>query len=208
MLTRDYLSQTGLTTFQLADILGHKTTSMITKKMDVEMPKRWERLLDLQSDSPAVELEGESERAPNIPLDEEFRAGENDPRMPNDGVEVIGPQRIRLDTIEGYIKQIYGGAAYIARNRGDDLAAEVIDQYSPQFAEAWVEYIRSDPRIMELLERLMVGTPMGNLIGVHVIAIGSYTFARATARQLARAYAEQESSVNGSGSQAPADSLA
>lgn len=207
MVTRDYLQQSGLTTFQLAEILGHKTTSMVTKKLDVEMPKRWERMLDLPSESPAVDSGDEFERAPDFPP-EEFRAGENDPRMPDDGVEVIGPQRIRLDTVEGYIKQIYGGAAYIARNRGDDLAAEVIDQYSPQFAEAWVEYIRSDPRIMELLERLMVGTPLGNLIGVHVIAIGSYTFARATARQIARAYAEAELAEHGANGSAPADSVA
>lgn len=207
MLTRDYLKQSGLTTFQLAEILGHKTTSMVTKKIDVEMPKRWERLLDLESNPPAVGLGDESEARSQNP-DEEFRQGENDPHIPDDGVRVIGPQKIRLDTVEGYIKQIYAGAGALARNRGDELAADVIDQYSPQFAEAWIDYIQSDPRFMEFLERLMIGTPLGNLIGVHVLAIGSYTFARVAARQLAGAYAEAEFANNGSGNEASANSLA
>lgn len=210
MLTRDYLKQSGLTTFQLAEILGHQTTASVTKKMDVEMPKRWARLLDLESDSSAVGTDSETDaRAHTLPLEDEFRQGESDPNIPDDGVRVIGPQRIRLDTIEGYIKQIYGGAAALSRSRGDHLAGEVIDEYSPQFAEAWVDYIQSDPRIMELLERMMIGTPLGNLIGVHVIAIGSYTFARIAATQIARAYAESEEFANNGASVDPsANSLA
>lgn len=208
MLTRDYLSQTGLTTFQLAEILGHKTTSMVTKKLDVDMPKRWERMLDLEDSSSAVGTEPDSEARSHNEPPSEFRQSEenNDPRMPDDGVEVVGPSRIRLDTIEGYITQIYGGAAALCTSRGDHLAAEVINNYSPQFAEAWVDYIRSDPRIMEFLERMMIGTPLGNLIGVHAIAVGSYTFARVAAKQVAAAYESAE--VNGANHSTPVDSLA
>lgn len=206
MLVRDYLQQSGLTTFQLAETLGHQTTASVTKKLDAEMPKRWARLLDLESDASAVVPDPEPDaRAHTGPPEDEFRQNENDAHMPDDGVQVIGPQRIRLDTIEGYIQQIYGGAAALCRSRGDLLAGEVIDNYSPQFSEAWIDYIRSDPRILELLEKMMIGTPLGNLIGVHVIAVGSYTFARVAATQVARAYAESEEFA--AGNETTADSL-
>lgn len=210
MLTRDYLQQSGMSSVELSEILGHKTTSSITKKMDVEMPKRWVRLLDERDgatsavgtnsndgarthiDSPPIGENGETD------WEQEFRTEQDAPRIPGDTEPVVGPQRIKLSTVEGYIQQIYGGAAYIAESRGDELAADVIRRYSPEFSEAWIDYIRSDPRLLEYLEKMMIGTPIGNLIGVHVIAIGSYAFARAAAGQIATAYAE-ESHVNGTG---------
>lgn len=205
MLVRDYLQQSGLTTFQLAETLGHQTTASVTKKLDAEMPKRWARLLDLEDESSAVLSDSEPDARAHTTSEEKFRANDSDSTMPEDGVHVIGPQRIRLDTIEGYITQIYGGAAAICRGRGDVLASDVIEQYSPQFSEAWVDYIRSDPKIMEMLERLMIGTPLGNLIGVHVLAVGSYTFARIAANQVARAYAEAEGFT--AGNETATDSL-
>jgi hypothetical protein len=209
MLTRDYLQQSGMNAVELSEILGHKTTSSITKKMDVEMPKRWVRLLDERDGTTSAVGSGSDDeaRTHNSPpigengetdWEQEFRTEQNAPRIPGDTEPVVGPQRIKLSTVEGYIQQIYGGAAYIAENRGDALAADVIRRYSPELSEAWIDYIRSDPRLLEYLEKMMIGTPIGNLIGVHVIAIGSYVFARAAAGQIAVAYAE-ESSVNGTG---------
>lgn len=205
MITRDYLHMAGLTKDQLAELVGLKTTSMITKKMDVEMPKRWARLLDVTSDSPAVDSDSSDARAHIPPTEDDVdweslgRGSENDPERPEGAETVVGPQRIRLTTIEGYIQQIYGGAEYIARSRGDDIAADVIHRYTPEFAQAWVDYIQSDPRLLEYLERMMIGTPLGNLIGVHVIAIGSYAFARATARSITERFAEEQAAnANGS----------
>lgn len=209
MVTRDYLQQSGMSTVELSEILGHKTTSSITKKMDVEMPKRWVRLLDERDGAtPAVGGDSESNaRAHTTPpiledgetdWEREFRTEQDAPTMPDGLDPVIGPQKIKLSTIEGYIQQIYGGAAYIAENRGDELAADVIRRYTPEFSEAWVDYIRSDPRLLAYLEKMMIGTPLGNLIGVHAIAIGSYTFAKIAARQIATAYTE-ESRVDATG---------
>lgn len=205
MLTREYLHQSGLNAVELSEILGHKTTSMITKKMDVEMPKRWVRLLDERDGTPtAVGSEPESDARTHTVTENgetdwegEFRAAESpDPTKPDEAETVIGPQRIKLTTVEGYIAQIYGGAAYIAENRGDELAADVIRRYTPEFSEAWIEYIKSDPRLLEYLEKMMIGTPIGNLVGVHAIAIGSYVFARAAARQVATAYANDNGAAN------------
>lgn len=219
MITKDYLSVSGLTPAELAEILGHQSTSMITKKMNVEMPKRWAKLLD-ERDSvpPAVDANpDESERLAHdrSPTSEDgekdweklFR--ENEAPTPPDGDydPVIGPQQIKLSTVDGYIRQIYGGAAYIARNRGDELAADVIERYTPEFSEAWIDYIKSNPQILGYLEKLMIGTPMGNLIGIHVIAIGSYGFARAAANQIAAAHRAESASNNGATDPPAGDSL-
>lgn len=212
MLVRDYLNSSGLTKEQLADTLGLKTTSSVTKKMDAEMPKRWERLLDSLDDSPLTAVGGDSPeseseaRSQNDDWERTGRDSDSAPNKPTDGETVVGPQRIKLATVEGYIQQIYGGAAYIATQRGDELAADVITRYSPEFSEAWVDYIKSDPRILEYLEKLMIGTPLGNLIGVHVIATGSYVFARVAARQVAAAYAA-DLNGNGAGDETAADSV-
>jgi hypothetical protein len=185
---------------ELADWLGYKTTSPITKKMDEELPARWARKLNELSDlgtSPEVaaksgEGESSSEREPSFTdkdLDEwisgETRESDASPRVENGGTEVIGPQKIKLTTIKGYVEMVYGGAETIARQRGDLIAAETIHRYTPEYSEAWIDYIRSDPRVVKWLETLMIGTPVGNLIGIHAISIGAYVLARATAKEIA-----------------------
>lgn len=217
MITKDYLSVSGLSPDELAEILGLKTTSMITKKMEVEMPKRWAKLLDERdSVSTAVGADStDSERLaherPPTPEDGErdweklFRENEA-PTPPEDYETVVGPQQIKLSTIDGYIRQIYGGAAYLARNRGDEVAADVIERYTPEFSEAWIDYIKANPQLLGYLEKLMIGTPMGNLIGIHVIAIGSYGFARAAANQIAAAHrAEQPPASDNGATHSPPD---
>lgn len=215
MTVREYLHSAGMTAETLQEILGHKTTSSITKKMDVEMPTRWERLLNSvdessltavgEDDSTPPEFDARSQTFPNDPWDNDGRDNEGSPSKPTNADTVVGPQRIKLSTVEGYISQIYSGAAYLAKQRGDDIAADTINRYSPEFAQAWVNYIESDPRIMAYLEKLMIGTPLGNLIGVHVIAVGSYTFARVAARQISDAFAAESFNGNGSPNEAPAD---
>lgn len=218
MLVREYLHESGMTKDDLAKFLGHQSTASVTKKMEAEMPKRWARLLD-EADATSLSAVGDgdadsSTSAPNLNEENDWesvgRSGDADPGKPDGASTVVGPQKIKLTTVRGYIEQIYGGAAYIAGSRGDDIAADTITRYTPEFSEAWINYIESDPRIMEYLEKLMIGTPLGNLIGVHVIAAGSYVFARAAAREIARAYAtEQEhASVNGSGDASAAHSVA
>jgi hypothetical protein len=218
MLVREYLQHTGLTKEQLSEILGHKTTSMVTKKFDVEMPVRWSRKLDLLDGTSTV-LPSDEEDTEDLSATPDLNTGpvEVDPdywdtpgrdsdQAPQyeSGETVVGPQRIKLTTVEGYIKMVYGGAATIAKSRGDEIAADTINRYSDQFSEAWIEYIKSNPQFMEYLEKLMIGTPLGNLIGVHVIAVGSYVFARAAAREIGAAFAAEAANDNGaSGNPSP-----
>jgi hypothetical protein len=206
MLVREYLHESGVTKEELAEFLGHKTTASVTKKLEVEMPRRWARMLD--EGSPAVSAvsteETEPERAPINDEWEDVKGRDSDydptkPFDPGNDRKVIGPQAIKLSTVEGYITQIYSGAAFICSQRGDDIAADTITRYTPEFSDAWINYIQSDPRIMQWLEQLQIGTPLGNLIGIHAIAIGSYVFARVASREIARAFEAEQAAANNNG---------
>lgn len=201
MKTRDYLARANITPDEMAIHLGYKTTSMITKKMDEEMPDRWVRKLDELSDLGIVSTtadeettEDESEREPKITDDDindwitsDGRAEDKDPNLnaTNTGSQVLGPNQIKLSTIEGYVKMVYGGAETLARTRGDEIAADTIQAYTPQYVEAWMDYIKHDSRILKYLEQLNLGTPVGNLIGIHAISVGAYVLARVTAKEIA-----------------------
>lgn len=201
MKTSEYLFTANLTPEKLAELLGYKSTQMIKKRMDEEMPERWVRKLDELSDLGMVSetadsetSENDSEREPPITdeaindwITSDGRAEDKDPNInnANAGIEVIGPQQIKLSTIKGYVEMVYGGAETLARTRGDDIAAETIHAYTPQYVEAWMDYIKHDERVLRYLEQLNIGTPLGNLIGIHAISIGAYVLARVTAREIA-----------------------
>lgn len=211
MTVKEYLHGSGLNELQLAEILGYKSTAPITKRMDDELPERWVRKLEevsglgMAHDSAAESgepAEESSEREPKLTDDQindwissEGREEDKDPnvnKVESSGIEVIGPQQIKISTIKGYIEMIYGGAESIARSRGDDIAAEVIHKYTPEYSEAWIDYIKFDSRILKYLEALQIGTPIGNLIGIHAISMGAYVLARVTAREIAAANAAAE----------------
>lgn len=210
MTVREYLYQSELSEKQLAQLLGYKSTTPVTKRLDEDMPERWTRRLDEMADlgitaetvDKADDNSEESERESKI-TDESInewisgdgRDGDKDPRI-NSGDAVIGPQQIKLSTIEGYIKMVYEGAEALARSKGDAIAADTIHAYTPQYTDAWIEYIKCDPRILRYLEQLNIGTPIGNLIGIHAISVGAYALARITAREIA---ANAAANTNGSG---------
>ena len=211
MTVKEYLFTANLTEDRLAELLGYKTTSPIMKRLDEEMPSRWTRKLEELADLGVAPIpaagngetsDDDSERESKISdeqindwLSSEGRAEDKNPnvnQVENSYPEVIGPQQIKLKTIQGYIEMIYGGAESLARSRGDDIAAETIHRYTPENVEAWIEYIKYDSRILHYLEQLQIGTPLGNLIGVHAISIGAYALARITAREIAAANAATE----------------
>jgi len=204
MTVKEYLHVTDLTPERLAELVGYKTTSPILKRLDQELPLRWVRRLEELSDlgmpppSPTPEEDGSSDNdseARTQITDEQIsdwisspgRDQDQDPNINNlsSGTEVIGPQKIKLKTVEGYIKMVYDSAESLARARGDFIAAETINQYKPQYTEAWIDYIKYDSRILKYLEALQIGTPIGNLIGIHAISVGAYVLARVTAKEIA-----------------------
>jgi hypothetical protein len=207
MLVKEYLFSADLSAKQLSEMLGYKTVGTVTRKLDDEMPLKWTRKLEEMAesgttipnpDSPTGEEDSSgnpSERESKISDDDinawissEGREDDKDPNINNinSGVEVIGPQQIKLTTIKGYVEMVYSTAESIAASRGDLIAAETISRYKPQYIEAWMDYIKYDPRILKYLEMLNIGTPIGNLVGIHAVSIGAYVLARVTARELAR----------------------
>lgn len=203
MTVKEYLHMANLTTEGLSELLGYKGTTTVTKRMNEEMPERWVRKLDelselgLVSEPPPQSetvSEDSSEREPKLSdeqinewINSEGREADKDPNLNqvDSGNQVVGPHQIKLTTIKGYVEMIYSGAEGLARGRGDMIAAETIHQYSPEFVEAWMDYIKYDDRILKYLEQLQIGTPIGNLIGIHAISIGAYVVARVTAKELA-----------------------
>lgn len=198
MKVSEYLAQTDLAPFQLSEILGHKGTSAVVRSLDKEMPAKWATQLEeiqAQQESEKERQDSISDKEIDDWISSEGREEDKSPNIDNtSGVEVIGPQKIKLSTIQGYIEMVYGGAEALARQRGDEIAAETIQRYTPQYVEAWMDYIRYDERILKYLELFQVGTPLGNLIGIHAISIGAYALARFTAKELAEMAAQ-----NGSG---------
>lgn len=187
MKVSEYLAATEMMPFQLSELLGHKTTGTVVKKLDDEMPVKWANRLEELEREQNEKIKSEITDAE---LDDWMSAGREDDKDPNiteplSGVEVIGPQKIKLSTIQGYIEMVYDGAQALALQRGDTIAAETIERYKPQYIEAWMDYVRYDERLLKYLELFQIGTPLGNLIGIHAISIGAYALARITAKELA-----------------------
>lgn len=205
MKVKEYLYSADLTAERLAELLGYKTVGTVKRKLDDEMPVKWtrklEELADLgikspEADSPTAEKDSDepSERESNLTDDainawisSEGRDEDKDPNISSFSTnEVIGPQQIKLSTVKGYVGMVYDTAESLAASRGDLIAAETINRYKAEYVEAWMDYIKYDPRILKYLEMLNIGTPIGNLVGIHAISIGAYVLARVTAKELAR----------------------
>ena len=91
----------------------------------------------------------------------------------------------------------------------DPLLADVIDEHAAQAGAAWAHWIESEPKVAALLQRLMIGTPLGEVIGVHVAIVFTYTVARAAYRDAARERTEGEAAAgDGAAEAAAADRLA
>lgn len=127
------------------------------------------------------------------------RAHERTPKKPQDGkvqprptVLPDGEAQLDFNAIGSYIEGAYRLSAKLARERGDALLASVIDEHASPAARAWVRWIQSEPKVAEMLRKLMVGTPAGEVIAIHVSIVFSYTLARGAASQLAAAAAERE----------------
>lgn len=151
---------------------------------------------------PAQEQRPRPRPAPAPPAGEEgrerqVRAEERPPQAPGDAPRLppppapLGdPSQIDLSQVRGYVKMAYDMAGKAAGALGDPVAENVIAEHSDAAATAWEHYIASNPAAQEFFQRMLVGTPLGEVIFVHVSLVFSYTLARATARELARVAAE------------------
>ena len=73
------------------------------------------------------------------------------------------------------------------------MLAEVIQAHAAPAGQAWAHWIESEPKVAALIQRMMIGTPLGEVIGVHVGIVFSYTLARSAARAVAADVADRTS---------------
>lgn len=201
MTVQEYLDFSQLSEESFAERVGIKVGAVRLWKSR-EMPPKWDAAIQNSVNAKPVGLE-ELDRATDWePVGETPTSGvretEYTPQPPKDARIVAPPKAaVSLATVRGYIVMIYEGGARVARQTGDGLAAETIERYTPDFADAWVAYLESKPELIAWLSKLQVGTPFGNLVGVHVIAAGSYVLARQTAISMAsRAAADARAAEN------------
>lgn len=129
---------------------------------------------------------GTGEQPPSQPR----RAHERAPRKPPGGKVGAAPRpagEVQLDfnAIKSYIEGAYKLGGKVAAERGDVLLGAVIDEHATAAARAWVRWIESEPKVAEMLRKLMVGTPAGEVIAIHVSIVFSYTLARGAAERIA-----------------------
>lgn len=164
MLVKEWLEQNEVSADELADRLGLKASSVIrrvrAKDEQAEMPLRWLRQLDgAQDEGPPS----------NGVLMDDGRVTETPPSKPA-GASVRKPEQaavVDMSTVAGYIEGAYTLAAHTIEGTDPALAAAVAG-HAKQAGDAWAKWIESEPKVKALLERMMVGTPLGEVIGVHV----------------------------------------
>lgn len=134
---------------------------------------------------------------PQVDGEPTTRRAEKRPTPPS-GARVVptsapeGAAQLDYRAIQGYVEGAYKIAAKVSRERGDKVLADVIDEHASPAARAWARWVESEPRVAELLRKLLVGTPAGEVIAVHVSIVFSYTLARGAAARLAADAAERE----------------
>lgn len=138
------------------------------------------------------------------------RQAEMPPTRPAEGRVTPFPttteeQPLNYKEIEGYISGIYRMSVKIVAPN-DFIAQEVVNTHADEAAAAWAEWIKSEPKVAAFLQKMMVGTPAGKLIYVHVSMGVGYFFARAAAEDLQRRLSDDDAGA--AADDAPAASAA
>ena len=110
------------------------------------------------------------------------RAHELPPQRPPDGR--IQPVDLNYREISDYIEAFYSLAGRLAQE-SDEAMGIAVQQHAAKAGEAWSHWIQSEPKVAAFLQKLMIGTPMGEVIGVHVSIIVAYFLSRGIVRAAA-----------------------
>lgn len=169
-----YLEARGMTDDELAAAVGVQTKTVQARKSerDRPMPKAWADRLE--AGDPNVSQRGrDDEQTPQAP-----------PEAPRVEPEPSPLADQSFETLAGYIEGAYKlGAAAVSAS--DVPLGRAIDDHAKQAGEAWARWVESEPKVKALLERMMVGTPLGEVIAVHV-GIGFAYFLSRSAIERAR----------------------
>lgn len=112
------------------------------------------------------------------------REHEQAPRRPA-GARIGEVAELDYAKIGEYITGVYKLAGQTVR-ANDEALANAIDGHAEVAGDAWQKWIRSEPKVAAVLQRMMIGTPLGEVIGVHVSIVFAYVLARGALRDLER----------------------
>ncbi len=199
MKVADFLERNELSGKALATQLGYVGAESVNarRRNDEDIPEAWlPRLAEL-----GYNLDGIRQAPLLDAISEQYRDAEAEtaPLAPEGALQAPRPVVIDYATVAGYVEGAYKLTAQMAVRPADPLLADVIDEHAAQAGIAWAHWIESEPKVAALLQRLMIGTPLGEVIGVHVAIIFSYTVARSAYRAAAERAASAGEAVAADG---------
>lgn len=140
--------------------------------------------------------------ADDAPPDFEYRAADRRP-SPTADAKQAPPPDLDYRELQDYISGFYKLAANITM-QSDAALGEAIVTHADAAGEAWAEWVKSEPKVAAMLQRLMIGTPLGKVIGVHVSIVIGYVFARQAQANIAAEAAAAAAAADGYGQSAAA----
>lgn len=154
----EWLAETGTSEAELAELVGVKGVHAIRSLRKRTIPKSWAEKM-------------------GVVLPEETREREHTPRAPSGATVQAPPSGLDYSSVAGHIEGAYKLAGFALADSDPVLSAVVIE-HAGSAGQAWTKWIESEPRVAALLERMMIGTPLGEVIAVHVGIGFAYFLAR------------------------------
>lgn len=180
---REYIGQAGMSVDELADRLGMRPNA-VNLHIDRALPPRWEKILTGEIAPGPAKQKAKPEPEP-VPVEEgEMPSGrEHDvpPARPDGGRVESPPVSLNYAALREHIEAGYTMVGAFLENSDPPLGMAVKGN-AKKAGEAWAAWIQSEPKVAALLEKMMIATPLGEVIGVHIsIGIGYYIGRRAYA---------------------------
>lgn len=210
---REYIGQAGMSVDDLADRLGMRPNA-VNLHIDRALPPRWEKILTGEIAPGPAKAKPKPEPEP-IPVNEgdipEGREHDVPPSRPEGGRVETPPVALNYAALREHIEAGYTMVGAFVAN-SDPPLGEAIRGNAKKAGEAWAAWIQSEPKIAALLEKMMIATPLGEVIGVHIsIGIGYYigrrAYADAMEQRAAAANAQRESETANAFAGSPPDFL-
>lgn len=184
-----FLQEKGWSPDELAARIGRKVQTverrMRGEKGDTTMPESWLQALSLaeQAHGDGLETNGTGGRASETPPSRPEGA-----QVRPDADPVFPGSTLDFASVKEAVTSIYATAGELVAPSDAALGGALI-QYAEPAGAAWARWAAANPRLAAWLEKMMVGTPAGEVIGVHVGIAFAYFMARSAESQRIRAAA-------------------
>lgn len=202
------VERTGLSKNEIRDVLGWPEQRMKRTAASRPMPhaavEQLRRLgyavdagppIEAQElgDVPLIDGAGQEGAGPP-PFVDDARAT---PQAPPGGRLAFPVGDLDYGLLAEQIEGVYVMAAHAA-GRSDPYLEQAIRDNANRAGTAWARWVQSEPRVQALVRRMMVvGTPMGEVISVHITIVAAYVITRSVERERIAAAAGASSQAHG-----------